>query len=391
MVSFAPAKFQALQQPQQGTLANRLALAQVAQTPIQPLQLQQPRSGVELAGNLAQTFSNQIQQRRKVEAQEKLREERKGQLVQFIADRQGGDAGTIQSLNSLPVETLNALAAGVAQRQFLPEAPDRTSLERNAMAATGQPLNHPDTQALIRQNLTRPTGTNVSVTTNIPRGRAPAGFQYVRDSEGNLVLDDQNRAQLVPSPGGPVEQEMAAAEEQAAARQQQTERTSDLVTQDIRRALSLIDEGALGTTGPLNPVARQIPASDADQLQGLLNTVRANVGFDRLQQMRENSPTGGALGQVSDSERAALEATMGDLEASRGADQLRFNLIRLNNLMLDTVHGPGNGPPRMELPRVNEGRGQMGRAQTGRTQQRTEPEEVLELEFDENGNLRFRQ
>ena len=55
------------------------------------------------------------------------------------------------------------------------------------------------------------------------------------------------------------------------------------------------------------------PGSQAQALKTILNTIKANVGFQSLQEMRANSPTGGALGQVSERELAYLQATMGDI------------------------------------------------------------------------------
>ncbi|WP_447515814.1 hypothetical protein, partial [Clostridioides difficile] len=64
----------------------------------------------------------------------------------------------------------------------------------------------------------------------------------------------------------------------------------------------------------------------------ILHTIKSNVGFDRLQQMREASPTGGALGAVSDNENVLLQSAMGALEQSQTDDQLKFNLQRLQKV-----------------------------------------------------------
>lgn len=47
-----------------------------------------------------------------------------------------------------------------------------------------------------------------------------------------------------------------------------------------------------------------------------LNTLEANVGFDKLQAMRDASPTGGALGQVVVAELQRLERVFGELDIS---------------------------------------------------------------------------
>ena len=60
--------------------------------------------------------------------------------------------------------------------------------------------------------------------------------------------------------------------------------------------------------------------------------------------MREASPTGGALGQVSTFELQNLMAVFGSLEQSQTAEDLEYNLLRLQKVYNDVIHGPGNHP-----------------------------------------------
>jgi len=57
-----------------------------------------------------------------------------------------------------------------------------------------------------------------------------------------------------------------------------------------------------------------LPESSARTLAAKLDTVKANLGFEELQTMRANSPTGGALGNVSEKEIAFLQAIQGNLD-----------------------------------------------------------------------------
>jgi hypothetical protein len=59
-------------------------------------------------------------------------------------------------------------------------------------------------------------------------------------------------------------------------------------------------------------------------------TLKANLGFDRLQQMREASPTGGALGQVAVQELEALQASVGSLEVGQSQSELKRNLDKID-------------------------------------------------------------
>ena len=83
------------------------------------------------------------------------------------------------------------------------------------------------------------------------------------------------------------------------------------------------------TTGFFGSAMSNIPGTPAFDLSQTLNTVRANVGFDKLQDLRDSSPTGGALGQVTERELAFLQSVWGSLEQSQGRAQFVKNLDRV--------------------------------------------------------------
>lgn len=122
----------------------------------------------------------------------------------------------------------------------------------------------------------------------------------------------------------------------------------DLVNDDIQRALGALD-GTMPVTGMVGSMTQGIPGTSAHNLQETLTTIKANIGFDKLQAMREASPTGGALGQVSDFENTQLQAIYGSLAQSQSEPQFRYNLMRLYNTYNDIVHGAGNGN-RYDIP-----------------------------------------
>jgi hypothetical protein len=71
------------------------------------------------------------------------------------------------------------------------------------------------------------------------------------------------------------------------------------------------------------------PGSPAANMAADLQTLGANAAFDRLQQMRDSSPTGGALGQVSERELALLQSAVAAIEQSQSPEQFRSNVERL--------------------------------------------------------------
>lgn len=83
------------------------------------------------------------------------------------------------------------------------------------------------------------------------------------------------------------------------------------------------------TTGLVGKASSYVPGTSAYDLQQRLITIKANLGFDRLQQMRDASPTGGALGQVAVQELQALQSTVGSLEQGQSKEELQKNLDKI--------------------------------------------------------------
>lgn len=75
-------------------------------------------------------------------------------------------------------------------------------------------------------------------------------------------------------------------------------------------------------TGAAGAVSGSIPSTPAYNLRKRINTVKANIGFDKLQAMREASPTGGALGQVAVQELDALQSSIAALDPNMGDEEL---------------------------------------------------------------------
>lgn len=179
-------------------------------------------------------------------------------------------------------------------------------------------------------------------------GNIPPGHTVEYDEQGRPV-------RMVPIPGSPAAREAAAEEQAAATRQSARQQSADIVVQDIDRVLSTLEGPNQATapaafiTGPLGSALSRVPGTPAADVARTLDTIKANVGFDRLQQMRDSSPTGGALGQVSQQENLLLQSVLGSLAQSQTYAQFQYNLKRLKNVYLDIVHGPGQGPPREQL------------------------------------------
>jgi len=107
----------------------------------------------------------------------------------------------------------------------------------------------------------------------------------------------------------------------------------------IDTALSQVGGSTAGLGGV---VMKKLAGSEAVDLEANLETIQANLGFDQLQAMRDASPTGGALGQVSERELIALQSTVASLKQEQSPDQLRANIEKIKKHYqnwLDTLNG----------------------------------------------------
>ncbi len=141
-------------------------------------------------------------------------------------------------------------------------------------------------------------------------------------------------------PNSKLAQERADLEEKSEKADKIKETATNLVLDEIGIARELVEGQSLTSpaTGITGGIVSNIDSTRAGALKNRLTTIKASIGFDKLQSMRDASPTGGALGQVSEFENRLLQAVFGSLEQSqRGADIL-YNLNRLEDIYNRVVH-----------------------------------------------------
>lgn len=120
---------------------------------------------------------------------------------------------------------------------------------------------------------------------------------------------------------------------------------ADNVLTKLGEAQGLIRGNISGgvSTGALGSLLGRVPGSQAYNLKKTVETVKANLGFDELQKMREASPTGGALGQVAIQELAALQSTVSNLDTGQDAATLRRNLEQVQTHYVNWLATQGYG------------------------------------------------
>lgn len=201
------------------------------------------------------------------------------------------------------------------------------------------------TQLSDGQAFASPASTTVNVgPSGIDYGDPEPGLAWKRNPDGTVALDERGAPIALPYQGGKPYAELQKVTEAKATKEGQQQQAADIVTQDIDRALALADSAIIPTTGIVGNFVKDIGGTAANDTRALLDTIKANVGFDKLQQMRASSLTGGALGSITEGELKLLSSVLGNLEQSQSKDQFKANLSRLKEIYLDVIHGPGNRP-----------------------------------------------
>jgi hypothetical protein len=252
-----------------------------------------------------------------------LRQQGRNDLADAVMNRTIGAKeafGILQSEKAanLAFSRQQALAAGKTKD---------TALMRRAVAAGLKPGSDEYKKFMLTGGDTYAPGAPVEF------GTLDKGTMMVqgRDEQGNITY------KVVPIPGS---QAAADVEQEASAREAAREggiKTAGVVLTNIDEAQRVIKESKLPTSGFVGSMLTKIPGTAATDVSALVNTIKANIGFDKLQAMRDASPTGGALGQVSNQEIDFLQSTLNNLTQDQSQEQFNKQLQILENQYLQTI------------------------------------------------------
>ena len=185
-------------------------------------------------------------------------------------------------------------------------------------------------------------------------GAPDKGYRNVYDEAGRLTHQEV-------IPGSPADQERIRLAEKGVNRGTQKGNAASTVVQDLERSIEKVTDGnasnifgdaadGIPFLGDLVDVVEGATAvglsklpggrTDASQALQLSESARSNIGIDSLQNMRENSPTGGALGQVPFQQQQRLEQLYGQLNpVEMQPEEYVYNANRVINLYSDLVYG----------------------------------------------------
>ena len=175
------------------------------------------------------------------------------------------------------------------------------------------------------------TTVNVGDGPNLPK--PPSGFSYTYKPDGTPIMDERGVPSLAPIKGGPEDPEVKAQADEKFRRVK--EENARNTRQTVNYQLDVIDELlegeekglAISPTSSVSGVTgltySKIPGTPAHDFASSLDTVKANIGFDRLQRMREASKTGAAVGQLSNRELGLLTETLAPTRQGMSPARLR--------------------------------------------------------------------
>lgn len=325
-----------LQAPQGGAFAS----------PISPLHVLakglQAYKGKEAATE-AKTQQEALQQRQQTERQAALAAalNQAGGSPQPPAEMGGGPAmpanpmGAAQTLAGASDPALQQAGMGMIGKQFEAQMPQRPQPFTMAPGATRY---GPDGKPIA----TAPMAPEKPQAYTLP----PGGVRF--DSQGNQVASVPAKPEppqkpplgyrvsaagdLEAIPGGPADMKLRGQFNQDTGILQASTSGLDRLGAEANSLLN--HPGLSKSTGLMSVVPgvgglASIPGTDAANFKARLDTLKSQVGFSVLQEMRNNSKTGGALGQVSDRENVMLQNNLAALDRAQSEPEFREALKRI--------------------------------------------------------------
>lgn len=153
-----------------------------------------------------------------------------------------------------------------------------------------------------------------SVTGPEPRQKPPPGYRFTEGGDLEAI------------PGGPADLKVQGAfNADTSALSTQTANLDRLSA----AANELLNHPGLGRiTGTVGALP-DVPGSAAANARAKLLTLKSQTGFNTLQEMRNASKTGGAVGQVTEKEWPLLQSAIATLETAQSEEQMRESLQKI--------------------------------------------------------------
>ena len=181
-------------------------------------------------------------------------------------------------------------------------------------------------------------------------GKLAEDYTYIPDpnSPVGVKVDEQGVPIAIPVPGSKAATELAEEKAETAKANDNAARNNVMRGSHVLRGLDYAIENTNGmTAGFVGSIMGMIPGTEATTLQATLDTIDSNIAFDRLSQMRAESPTGGALGSITEGELKLLRSTIASTAREQRPEKLRENLEYIKQQyvsMIDKVQASDASP-----------------------------------------------
>lgn len=112
----------------------------------------------------------------------------------------------------------------------------------------------------------------------------------------------------------------------------------DIMLRTINQIRSIYGGFSPGTGG-VGAALSYIPGSDAADVERLTKTLQGNIAFKKLSDMKAASPTGGALGAISERELDLLASSLGSIDPKLSFFLFKQNLDEIENVLSRSKQG----------------------------------------------------
>lgn len=205
---------------------------------------------------------------------------------------------------------------------------------------------------------TAPTN-NITLNTGADTG------QYLYGTEGGVPAGwrvNVETGEASPIPGGPVATEVDANAQKAERTQTQGALKLGTTLESLNLNIADIEDGGLPVTGAIGDLrrtgfGRALTGDGAVDFGNRSNQITDAAALAEIQNMRDNSPTGGAVGSLTDGERVALGNARTAMNASTSGPEYVRAAKAYRKLALDLAYGEGKWelqPDGTALPKASD-------------------------------------
>jgi hypothetical protein len=184
--------------------------------------------------------------------------------------------------------------------------------------------------------------------TRLPAGAKQVGGRTIIEVDPTKTYIDAATGEVVTYGGGtagaPTKDQLKAQE--AAKKEAGREESQVIKTSTLARELSsayenlakIPERGSLGTLWQ-GAKAKVAPKSEEALFNKAATAIKSIKAFDELQEMRANSPTGGALGNVSDKDIEILQNQIGQIDFAGDRNIVTANMANLLIRSANIIYG----------------------------------------------------